>query len=79
MNINTGRIYDSYEKAIEAGEIDKNLVTGTRETLEELKRSLKLRSKYEPHQSIRERKRRRKIAKEHSLMSKCGQLISVPY
>ena len=59
MNINTGQIYDSYSKAIEAGEDDKDLITAnSRETLEELKRRLGLNNKYEPHQGSRERNRR---------------------
>lgn len=59
MNINTGKIYDSYEEAIRNGEDDRDLVSAIyRETLEELKRRLNLNNKYKPHQGIKERNRR---------------------
>ena len=58
MNINTGQIYPSFDLAIADGNDERDLVSGHRETLEELRRRLKLDSKYEPHQGLRERKRR---------------------
>ena len=59
MNINTGVIYPSFEEAKAAGEDERDLVSATRrETLEELRRRLRLRSKYESHQGEREKKRR---------------------
>lgn len=59
MDINTGKIYDSYEDAIAAEVDDKNLVSATnRETLEELRNRLDLHNKYNPHQGKREMERR---------------------
>lgn len=60
MNINTGAMYPTFEAAIKAGEDKRDLVTGHRETLEELRRRLNLSSKHEPHQGARERARRMK-------------------
>lgn len=60
MNINTGQIYKTYQSAIDAGEDERDLVTGRRETLEELRRRLNLRSRHQPHQGARERARRAK-------------------
>lgn len=59
MDMNTGKIYDSYDEAIKDGVDEKNLVSATnRETLEELKRRLNLNNKYEPHQGKQEMARR---------------------
>ena len=59
MDMRTGVIYNSADEARAAGVDDKYLVTAThRETLEDLKRRLKLRSRHQPHQGKREMERR---------------------
>lgn len=58
MNVNSGQIYDSFDSAVAAGEHPRDLVQGERETLEQLKKRLKLRSRYQPHHGARERARR---------------------
>ena len=59
MDMRTGVIYDSVEAAHAAGVDDKHLVTAVhRETLEDLKRRLKLRSRHVRHQGTREMARR---------------------
>ena len=40
MNINTGTTYPTYEKAKKAGEKDEDLVMGTKEALDKLKKKL---------------------------------------